>query len=141
MIPSFLESPIEKEFKIRSNDESIYPQSSTTIKSLYERYDQLNASQRRHAFGAYKTNFRRSNTSDPRKLYPDTPTCDTNKGQIGEYDRLHAGSTFNSELFQDPTSLTVPSSSDVGHRGNPYYRHHSYDVPLRPSAPDDEETV
>ena len=130
------------------SDSSIYPSNVTsgvtvaskTSPSRYPRdeisshYDQtsLNASQRRHAFGAYKNlqglNGAISITGGSTSLesFNDSPE---------PYPRVDYSQSYQ----HDPNHLSVPLTSDfvpVGSRL--HFRHHSYDVPPPPPAPDDD---
>jgi hypothetical protein len=97
-------------------------------------FDRQSASQRRHAFSACKNNIRRSEDSAPSGLFPESPIYGLGATLSDELRPIPAGERLGHE-HQDPTRLIVPGSSSFtrsGIRGNPYFRHHSYDVPTPP---------
>lgn len=132
---SFLESPIEKDYKhgthfIRPDGVAIEtkPSSPSRFHLNELTYDQLSASERRMCFGSYRNNVRISmgGISTSTESYPET---DQIKSVVG-YDLE----------YQDPNRLTVPLVSDFINpvsRGRSDFRQHSYDVPPPPPAPDD----
>ncbi len=119
--------------------------------ALASQYDQggLNASQRRHAFSAYK-NLRGvsgvsvTGGSTSLESFADSPSGPGGSGNILN-DPFSRGRSLGSNVvdypqtYRDSNHLTVPLGSEfvpVGSRL--HFRHHSYDVPPPPPAPDDD---
>lgn len=146
---SFFDSPTESSFKPIQYLESgpmIYPSGPQSDEKTSSRlqvnnlsFEPLSASQRRHAFGAFKKSKGDMGLSTSVESSSDTNSY----GQGNLMDEVY-GQTKDKRFqqgYQDPTHLTVPESSDfacAGSRGNPYVRHHSYDVPPPSPAPEDE---
>ena len=149
-----------------ATDPSIYPTSGSTVVSsasktspsryqcneIASQYDQttLNASQRRHAFGAYR-NLRGTNSgvsvtggSTSIESFADSPNGPSGSGNVLSDSYARGRSLANdvidySQSYHDPNRLAVPLSSDFVPSGSRlHFRHHSYDVPPPPPAPDDD---
>jgi len=137
---------------------SVVSTSSKTSPSRYQcndlasQYDQttLNASQRRHAFGAYR-NLRGSNSgvsvaggSTSIESFAESPNGPSGSGNVLSDSYGRGRSLANdvidySQSYHDPNRLAVPLSSDFVTSGSRlHFRHHSYDVPPPPPAPDDD---
>ena len=135
------------------SESSLYPSNVTTVVTaasktspsryardeLASQFDQatLNATQRRHAFGAYK-NLQGLNGVTVGSTSLES-FADSTAGTGTVVDEPYTRVDYSQSYQQDPNHLSVPLTSDfvpIGSRLN--FRHHSYDVPPPPPAPDDD---